>query len=134
LSGEDVASLEQGLLPERSTAGVAVGAVAQDRLGDLDGVADFLDGLGGRMFRPTVSRKSLLSTRAMRRFVCKEFGDLRSKSCRSRSPSSRPTSKRRMKSSSRGGIAWRRCSQARGAGRLSRRCGSATGRSSTAAS
>ena len=127
LSGEDAASLEQGLLPPRGAAGAAVGALAREltnlkvgialgagslrgyahvgalralerhgipvdylagtsvgaivaalyaRYGDLDRVADFLDGLGGRMFRPTVSSKSLLSTRAMRRFARKEFGEV----------------------------------------------------------
>jgi NTE family protein len=127
LSGEDVASLEQGLLPARGAAGAAVGALAREltnlkvgialgagslrgyahvgalralerhgipvdylagtsigaivaalyaRFGDLDRVADFMDGLGERMFRPTVSRKSLLSTRAMRRFARKEFGEV----------------------------------------------------------
>ena len=127
LSREDMASLAQGLLPARGTAGIAFGALAREltnlkvgialgagslrgyahvgalralerhgipvdylagtsigaivaalyaRFGDLDRVGDFLDGLGGRIFRPTVSRKSLLSTRAMRRFARKEFGDV----------------------------------------------------------
>src|SRR4029453_2803657 len=42
---------------------------------DTDRVADFLDGLGARMFRPTLSRKSLLSTRAMRSYIRKTIGD-----------------------------------------------------------
>jgi NTE family protein len=127
LTREDVASLEQGLLPARGAAGAAVGALARDLAGlkvgialgagslrgyahvgalralerhgvpvdylagtsigaivaglyaryrDPDRAMEFLDGLGARMFRPTVSRKSLLSTHAMRRFARKEFGDV----------------------------------------------------------
>jgi NTE family protein len=67
-------------IPVDYLAGTSIGAIVAAlyaRFGDLDRVADFLDGLGARMFRPTVSRKSLLSTGAMRRFARKEFGDLR---------------------------------------------------------
>jgi CRP-like cAMP-binding protein len=185
LSGADVASLEQGLLPARGTAGVAVGAAARElthlkvgialgagslrgyahvgalralerngipvdylagtsigaivaalyaRLGDLDRVADFLDGLGGRMFRPTVSRKSLLSTRAMRRFVCKEFGDIPLEEL------SIPVAVVATDVETQDEVVLRRgnsvaaCSQAARCRASSRRCGSATGRSSTAGS
>jgi NTE family protein len=126
LTTEDLASLEQGLLPTSSAAGIAVGAVARElaylkvgialgagsirgyahvgalraferhgipvdclagtsigatvaaayaRFGDVDRAGEFLDGLGASMFRPTVSRKSLLSAGAMRRYARKAFGD-----------------------------------------------------------
>jgi NTE family protein len=73
-------AFERHGIPVDYLAGTSIGAIVAAlyaRFGDLDRVADFLDGLGARMFRPTVSRKSLLSTGAMRRFARKEFGDLR---------------------------------------------------------
>lgn len=38
-------------------------------------IADVLDELGKRMFRPTISRSSLLSTRPMRRYIRRRLGD-----------------------------------------------------------
>jgi NTE family protein len=126
LTSEERTWLEQGLLPARGAAGVAVGALARDladlkvgialgagslrgyahvgalralerhgipvdclagtsigaivaglyaRFADVDLVTEGLDGIGQRMFRPTLSRKSLLSTRSMRRYMRKTFGD-----------------------------------------------------------
>ena len=126
LTSEDRTWLEQGLLPARGAAGIAVGALARDvaglkvgialgsgslrgyahvgalralerhgipvdcvagtsigaivaglyaRFADVDLVMEGLDGIGQRMFRPRLSRKSLLSTRAMRRYMRKTFGD-----------------------------------------------------------
>ena len=73
-------AFERHGIPVDYLAGTSIGAIVAAlyaRFGDLDRVAEFLDGLGARMFRPTVSRKSLLSTGAMRRFARREFGDLR---------------------------------------------------------
>src|SRR5215211_2296950 len=126
LDDDDRASLEQGLLPNDTEAGKAIGAVARELaglrvgvalgagsirgyahvgalralerhgvpidclagtsigatvaaaysiFGDVDEVKEFLDGLGARMFRPTVSRKSLLTTAAMRRYAGRMLGD-----------------------------------------------------------
>jgi predicted acylesterase/phospholipase RssA/CRP-like cAMP-binding protein len=126
LSAEDIASLEQGLLPATAGAGAAIGRLARElanlkvgvalgagsirgyahigalralerhgipvdclagtsigatvagvyaHFGDADRAGDFLDELGARMFRPIVSRKSLLSTQAMRRYTRKVLGD-----------------------------------------------------------
>jgi NTE family protein len=65
-------------VPIDCLAGTSVGAIVAGLYAhyqDTDRVADFLDDLGTRMFRPTVSRKSLLSTRAMRKYIAKVVGD-----------------------------------------------------------
>ena len=59
-------------------AGASVGAVVAGlhaNGADYDRIAEVLDELGKRMFRPTISRRSLLSTRAMRRFIRQRLGD-----------------------------------------------------------
>jgi NTE family protein len=65
-------------VPIDCLAGTSVGAIVAGLYAhyqDTDRVADFLDDLGARMFRPTVSRKSLLSTRSMRKYIEKVVGD-----------------------------------------------------------
>ena len=71
-------ALERHGIPVDCIAGTSIGAVvagAYARFGDVDRAEAFLDGLGAAMFRPTVSRKSLLSPRAMRRYARQTFGD-----------------------------------------------------------
>ena len=71
-------ALERHGVPIDCLAGTSIGATvagAYAHLGSADRVTEFLDGLGTRMFRPTLSRKSLLSTRAMRRYIRKAVGD-----------------------------------------------------------
>ncbi len=71
-------ALEGYDVPADCLAGSSIGATVAGlyaRFGDVERVAEVLDGIGGRMFRPTLSRKSLLSTAAMRRYVRKVFGD-----------------------------------------------------------
>jgi NTE family protein len=65
-------------VPIDCLAGTSVGAIVGGLYAyfqDTERVADFLDELGARMFRPTLSRKSLLSTRAMRSYIQKVVGD-----------------------------------------------------------
>jgi NTE family protein len=65
-------------VPIDCLAGTSVGAIVAGLYAyfqDTGRVADFLDELGARMFRPTVSRNSLLSTRAMRNYIAKVVGD-----------------------------------------------------------
>lgn len=65
-------------VPIDCLAGTSVGAIVAGLYSyfqDTERVADFLDELGARMFRPTLSRKSLLSTRAMRAYIRKVIGD-----------------------------------------------------------
>jgi NTE family protein len=65
-------------VPIDCLAGTSIGAIVAGlyaHFQDTDRVADFLDELGARMFRPTLSRKSLLSTRAMRSYIRKVIGD-----------------------------------------------------------
>jgi NTE family protein len=65
-------------IPVDCLAGTSVGAIVAGLYAyyqDTDRIADFLDELGARMFRPTVSRKSLLSTRSMRRYIASVVGD-----------------------------------------------------------
>jgi NTE family protein len=65
-------------IPIDCLAGTSVGAIVAGLYAhyeDTDRIADFLDELGTRMFRPTLSRKSLLSTRAMRRYITSAVGD-----------------------------------------------------------
>ncbi len=68
--------LERKGIPVDFLAGTSIGAVvagAYSLLGGVDEAAEFLDELGSRMFRPTVSRRSMLSTKAMRRYIRKRF-------------------------------------------------------------
>ncbi len=70
--------LERAHVPVDYLAGASIGAVVAGLYStflDVDRATEFLDELGSRMFRPTVSRRSLLSTRAMRRHVRKAIGD-----------------------------------------------------------
>ena len=65
-------------VPIDCLTGTSIGAIVGGLYAyfrDTERVADFLDELGARMFRPTLSRKSLLSTRAMRRYIRKVIGD-----------------------------------------------------------
>jgi NTE family protein len=71
-------ALERHNVPVDCVAGTSIGAIVAGlyaRFGDVDLVTEGLDGIGQRMFRPTLSRKSLLSTRAMRRYMRRVFGD-----------------------------------------------------------
>jgi NTE family protein len=70
--------LESLGVPIDCLAGTSIGAIVAGLYAyfqDTERVADFLDELGARMFRPTLSRKSLLSTRAMRSYIRKAIGD-----------------------------------------------------------
>jgi NTE family protein len=70
--------LESTGVPIDYLAGTSIGAVVAGLYStflDVDRAADFLDELGARMFRPTLSRRSLLSTRSMRRHVRRAIGD-----------------------------------------------------------
>lgn len=70
--------LERAGVPVDCIAGASIGSViagAYVLLGSVDDAADFVDELGSRMFRPTLSRRSMLSTRSMRRYIRKRFGD-----------------------------------------------------------
>ncbi len=70
--------LERAGIPVDCLAGASIGSIVAglySHFGDVDQTADFLDELGARMFRPTISRRSLLSTRAMRRHITKVVGD-----------------------------------------------------------
>ncbi len=71
-------ALERHGIPVDCLAGTSIGATVAGvyaQCGDADQAGDFLDALGARMFRPVVSRKSLLSTQAMRRYTRKVLGD-----------------------------------------------------------
>jgi NTE family protein len=71
-------TLKQLGVPIDCVAGTSIGAIvgaAYCHFEDTERVAEFLDELGNRMFRPTLSRKSLLSTRALRRYTAKAVGD-----------------------------------------------------------
>jgi len=71
-------ALERHGVPVDCLAGTSIGAIVAGlyaKHGDVDHVTEGLDGIGQRMFRPTLSRKSLLSTRPMRRYMRKMFGD-----------------------------------------------------------
>ena len=68
--------LERKGIPVDFLAGTSIGAVvagAYSLLGGVDEAAEFLDELGSKMFRPTVSRRSMLSTKAMRRHIRRRF-------------------------------------------------------------
>ena len=65
-------------VPIDCLAGTSIGAIVAGLYAyfqDTGRVADFLDELGAKMFRPTLSRNSLLSTRAMRNYIRKVIGD-----------------------------------------------------------
>lgn len=71
-------ALERLGVPIDCVAGTSIGAIVGGlycHFQDADRAAVFLDELGSRMFRPTLSRKSLLSTRALRRYTAKAVGD-----------------------------------------------------------
>ena len=71
-------ALERQNVPVDCVAGTSIGAIVAGlyaRFADVDLVTEGLDGIGQRMFRPTLSRKSLLSTRAMRRYMRRMFDD-----------------------------------------------------------
>jgi len=70
--------LERLGIPIDCVAGTSIGAIVGGlycHFQDTERVAGFLDELGRRMFRPTLSRKSLLSTRALQRYTAKVIGD-----------------------------------------------------------
>jgi NTE family protein len=70
--------LERAGIPVDYLAGTSIGAVVAalySEVGDVDRVTKLLDELGARMFRPTFPRRSLLSTRSMRRHMRKAVGD-----------------------------------------------------------
>lgn len=71
-------ALERLGVPIDCVAGTSIGAIVGAlycHFQDTEKAAMFLDELGSRMFRPTLSRKSLLSTRALRRYTAKVIGD-----------------------------------------------------------
>jgi NTE family protein len=71
-------ALERHAIPIDCLAGTSIGSIVAalySHLGDLDAVADLFDELGERVFRPTVSSRSLMSTRSLRRFVARTLGD-----------------------------------------------------------
>jgi predicted acylesterase/phospholipase RssA len=71
-------ALERAGVPIDCLAGTSIGATVASAYAyfqDVDRTEVFLDGLGARMFRPTVSRKSLLTTAAMRRFAARTLGN-----------------------------------------------------------
>ena len=71
-------ALERAGVPIDYLAGTSIGATvagAYAYFRDVDRTEEFLDGIGSRMFRPTVSRKSLLTTAAMRRFATRTLGN-----------------------------------------------------------
>jgi NTE family protein len=65
-------------IPIDFIAGASAGSVVAGLYANgasYERIAEVLDELGKRMFRPTISRRSLLSTRAMRRFIRRRLGD-----------------------------------------------------------
>jgi len=65
-------------VPIDCLAGTSIGAIVSalyTHLRDVDAVAETLDDLGDHVFRPTFSRRSLMSTRSLRRYVAKNIGD-----------------------------------------------------------
>jgi len=71
-------ALERLRIPVDCLAGTSIGSIVgalYSRYGDLDAVAAILDDLGDHVFRPTLSRRSLLSTRSLQRFVARNLGD-----------------------------------------------------------
>lgn len=71
-------ALERVGVPIDYLTGTSIGATvagAYAYFRDVDRTEEFLDGVGSRMFRPTVSRKSLLTTAAMRRFAVRTLGN-----------------------------------------------------------
>jgi NTE family protein len=74
-----LAALERSGIPIDCLAGTSIGALvggAYSFFREADRVADILDDLGRRLFRPTFPIRSLLSTRAVMRFVRSNLGDL----------------------------------------------------------
>jgi NTE family protein len=73
-----IRALERHRIPIDCLAGTSIGAIISTlyaHLGDVDQVAATLDDLGEHVFRPTFSRRSLMSTRSLQRFVAKNIGD-----------------------------------------------------------
>ena len=71
-------ALERHHIPVDCVAGASIGSIVgalYSRYGDLDEVAGILDDLGDHVFRPTLSRRSLMSTRSLKRFVARNLGD-----------------------------------------------------------
>jgi NTE family protein len=71
-------ALERLGIPVDCMAGASIGSIVgalYSRYGDLDQVAAILDDLGDHVFRPTLSRRSLMSTRSLKRFVARNLGD-----------------------------------------------------------
>jgi NTE family protein len=71
-------ALEQHCIPIDCLAGTSIGSIVAAlyaHLGDLEAVSALFDELGERVFRPTLSRRSLMSTRSLRRFVARNLGD-----------------------------------------------------------
>jgi NTE family protein len=71
-------ALERQGVPVDCLAGASIGSIVgalYSRYRDLDTVAATLDDLGDHVFRPTLSRRSLMSTRSLKRFVARNLGD-----------------------------------------------------------
>jgi NTE family protein len=71
-------ALERHGIPVDLLAGTSIGAIVSalySHLGSVDAAAEMLDELGDHVFRPTFSRRSLMSTRSLRRFVATNIGD-----------------------------------------------------------
>jgi len=71
-------ALERKGIPVDCLAGTSIGALigaAYSAFRDPERVADILDEVGRRLFRPALPLHSLLSTRAVRRFVRSNLGD-----------------------------------------------------------
>lgn len=73
LRGLDELGVPVDVIAGASAGSVVAGLYAHGV--DYERIADVLDELGKRMFRPTISRRSLLSTRAMRRYIRRQLGD-----------------------------------------------------------
>jgi NTE family protein len=71
-------ALERNGIPVDCLAGTSIGAIvgaAYSYFRDTEHVADILDEVGRRVFRPTLPVRSLLSMGALKRFVRSELGD-----------------------------------------------------------
>jgi NTE family protein len=71
-------ALERHRIPVDCLAGASIGSIVgalYSHYGDLETVASILDDLGDHVFRPTLSRRSLMSTRSLKRFVARNLGD-----------------------------------------------------------
>ena len=71
-------ALERHRIPVDCMAGASIGSIVgvlYSRYRNLDEIAGILDDIGDHVFRPTLSRRSLMSTRSMKRFVARNLGD-----------------------------------------------------------